>query len=45
MLLMYIFVHKNLLDNIAEQSFNIFRIACTALAGGLCGNYKHLPHS
>jgi len=39
---MYIFVHEIPLDNkIAKQSYNIFRAACTALAGGLCGNYNH----
>jgi len=38
-LFMYIFIHENLLDNIAEQSYNIFRAACTALTGELVLQY------
>jgi len=45
LLIIVINVHENLLNNIAEQSYNIFHAACTALARGLCGNYKHLLRS
>jgi len=40
-----VYIHSNALDNIAWQTYNIFRVTDTSLAGKLCDNWKYLPRA